>query len=519
MKSDDKKSYPRQSSKPLAEQLIDLAIILSRQSDINETLRIISEKLNSIFRAGLTSIILLNPQTQHTIRTVINDNEEPDSLLQHTLQMSIFGWVFKNNQSFLSEDIAKDYRFTENSFNELGYQAAVCAPLISENNIIGSILLLNKKGEIFATSDIIKSLNMFCAVAGPSLNNVQKIANLFKSHVPDSALISKYKPFGLLGKSSAFIQLLKSIDAAAQCDVRVLLEGQSGTGKELIAKAIHCLSERANQAFIAIDCGAVPSNLIESELFGYVKGSFTGATHDRKGLLEACNQGTLFLDEITNLPAELQSKLLRVLQENEFRRLGSNQPIKVDIRIITASSAPLFDMVKKNKFREDLYYRLYVYPITIPTLNERPEDISLLANYFLENFSKKHKKKLEFFAPSVIRFINTRSWPGNIRQLENFIERLVTLADPKAAIVDEALIPAEHLDEYNLQKSDFEAVESSGSLTERLLVYEKKLITAALDQNNWNQSKAARTLQISEGTIRQKMKKLNLKKPEQIIIR
>ena len=313
--------------------------------------------------------------------------------------------------------------------------------------------------------------------------------------------------------------MLKSIDAAAQCDVRVLLEGQSGTGKELIAKAIHCLSERANHEFIAIDCGAVPSNLIESELFGYVKGSFTGATHDRKGLLEACNQGTLFLDEITNLPAELQSKLLRVLQENEFRRLGSNQPIKVDIRIITASSAPLFDMVKENKFREDLYYRLYVYPITIPTLNERPEDISLLANYFLENFSKKHKKKLEFFAPSVIRFINTRSWPGNIRQLENFIERLVTLADPQAAIVDEALIPAEHLDEYNLQKSDFEAVESSGSLTERLLVYEKKLITAALEQNNWNQSKAARTLQISEGTIRQKMKKLNLKKPEQIIIR
>ena len=313
--------------------------------------------------------------------------------------------------------------------------------------------------------------------------------------------------------------MLKSIDAAAQCDVRVLLEGQSGTGKELIAKAIHCLSERANHEFIAIDCGAVPSNLIESELFGYVKGSFTGATHDRKGLLEACNQGTLFLDEITNLPAELQSKLLRVLQENEFRRLGSNQPIKVDIRIITASSAPLFDMVKENKFREVLYYRLYVYPITIPTLNERPEDISLLANYFLENFSKKHKKKLEFFAPSVIRFINTRSWPGNIRQLENFIERLVTLADPQAAIVDEALIPAEHLDEYNLQKSDFEAVESSGSLTERLLVYEKKLITAALEQNNWNQSKAARTLQISEGTIRQKMKKLNLKKPEQIIIR
>jgi len=239
----------------------------------------------------------------------------------------------------------------------------MCVALQCEGIVIGYLLVMNKcDGETFDEAAL-RLLEKMAAIAAPFLSNVPKIQEYFAAPLPEAALLNKYAPLGLLGKSKPFIELLKAVEAAAHCDVRVLLEGRTGTGKELVARAIHKLSERSAQPFIALDCGAIPPNLIESELFGHVKGAFTGATRDRTGLIAEANQGALFMDEIANLPLEMQAKLMRVLQEGEVRPVGSNRSHKVDVRIISASSLPLNDLVVQQKFREDLYYRLLVYPV------------------------------------------------------------------------------------------------------------------------------------------------------------
>jgi DNA-binding NtrC family response regulator len=306
--------------------------------------------------------------------------------------------------------------------------------------------------------------------------------------------------------------LLKAVEAAARCDVRVLLEGQSGTGKELIARAIHKLSTRKDHPFVAVDCGAIPENLAESELFGHMKGSFTGATQDHRGLIEEAHGGTLFMDEIANLRSDTQAKLLRVLQEGEFRPLGGNQPRKVDVRIISASSAPLQKLVGQHQFRQDLYFRLHVYPIHVPSLNERREDILPLADSFVCRFAQAQKKQTESFRGSLLQFMQRRKWLGNIRELENFIERLVTLAPPDMKVLDSTILPPELEKEFKTLVLSHQIPLSDKPLEESLAELEEQLIRKALAGNDWNQSRAARALHISERAMRYKMEKLGISK-------
>jgi transcriptional regulator with PAS, ATPase and Fis domain len=331
--------------------------------------------------------------------------------------------------------------------------------------------------------------------------------------LPEAALLSKYEPLGLLGKSKPFIELLKAIEAAARCDVRVLLEGRTGTGKELVARAIHKLSERSSQPFVAIDCGAIPQNLIESELFGHVKGAFTGATRDRSGLIAEANQGTLFMDEIANLPLEMQAKLMRVLQEGEVRPVGGNRSHKVDVRIISASSMPLRELVAQQKFREDLFYRLLVYPIPIPSLEERHEDISLLAEHFLKNFARQQRKSAQSFDETMLVFLEQRVWLGNIRELENFVERLVAFAPTEAIVLEASSLPPGIREEVERFQAAKTAGDSPRSLNARLQKYEEELLRQALTEHNWHQSRAAKALEIPEQTLRYKMNKLGIAKP------
>jgi len=349
-------------------------------------------------------------------------------------------------------------------------------------------------------------------VASPFLRNVQKIEAYFSQKIPEDTLLIKYKACGLLGKSKSFVELLRAIEAAAGSDTRVLLEGKSGTGKELVAKAIHDFSQRNAHKFVAIDCGAISENLIESELFGHVKGAFTGAMTSRTGLFEEANNGTLFMDEISNLPMELQAKLLRVLQENEIRPLGSNTTHQVNVRIISASSEPLRELVNQQKFREDLFYRLMVYPVMIPSLEERQADIPLLANHFIKLYSKQQNKQVERFDEPVIDFIKHHDWTGNIRELENFVERMVTLASKNQTQIDVGLLPSEFLDELKMMQKTRNKVRETRSLTEILNTQEKQIIHQTLVNHKWNQSSAAKTLGIDESTLRYKMKKFGIKK-------
>ncbi len=426
------------------ESLVELAQVLGQQNDYEEVLRLVVEKASNLVNSNAALIMMINPKTRNTIKTIYAERNIDD--VQHNfIHTNISGWVILNNSSLLSPDLKSDNRFRKKLFDKVEAKSAICVPFRVENIIIGTLLLLDNERERAFTDDDLSLIEKFSAVASPFLHCIQDLSQFFISPLPKQALLSKYTMLGLLGKSKKFIELLQSIEAAARCDVRILLEGESGTGKELVARAVHKLSTRNQNNFVAIDCGAIQPNLVESELFGHIKGAFTGASSNRKGLLEEANGGTLFMDEINNLPFDMQSKLLRVLQDEEVRPVGSNQSRKVNVRIITASSSSLQKLVIEKNFREDLYYRLNVYPIFVPSLNDRAEDIPFLADHFLKKFSLEQNKEIEGIHEEVLDYLKQRRWSGNIRELENLIERLVTLTTKKQKIIDRKILPPELL--------------------------------------------------------------------------
>ena len=293
------------------ESLIELASVLAKQNDYQETLRLVAENASSLMKAETTLIMMINPRTRETVKTLYKEVEQAEDEPYRFVHAYLSGWAIANNSGFLTENITEDSRFNKELFKDINLQSVMCVPFTVEGVVIGTLLVLNKfEKYIFSESDF-SFLEKFNAIVAPYLRDIQKIQQYFTTPLPQDTLLQKYEAHGLLGKSKKFIQLLQTIESAARCDVRVLLDGQSGTGKELIAKAIHHYSSRNSQNFVAIDCGAIPANLIESELFGHVKGTF-------------------FMDEINNLPMELQTKLLRFLQENEIRPVGGNETIKVE---------------------------------------------------------------------------------------------------------------------------------------------------------------------------------------------
>jgi Nif-specific regulatory protein len=501
-------------TRQILDSLFDLAALLSHQDDFDEILRLVSSRASELFKVKLASIIMINPQTQKTIKTIIRDGKKTDTNHHAFVQNNIVGWAIKNDQSFVSNNIKKDNRFKKQLFEESEIHSVMCAPIKTENTHIGYLVLMDKLKNKNFNDELLTILEKYVLICAPYLNKLQKIEEFFKTPIPEDTLLTKYETIGLFGKSKKYIELLKSIESAAKCDVRVLLDGQSGTGKELIAKAIHNLSSRVSNPFIAIDCGAIPENLIESELFGHVKGTFTGATTDRKGLFQEADMGTLYIDEIENLPINMQAKLLRVLQENEIRALGSNKSVKVNVRVIAASSTPLKSMVENQKFREDLFYRLHVYPIYVPTLNDRREDIPLLADIFLKKYSSQQGKKIEHFHRSILDYFYTKNWEGNIRELENFIERLVTLSPQEKKFFEIRDLPNEIQKEIKKLTQTPDTYIENKPLQDSVDEFEENIIRKTLKDNNWNQSKAARILNISEGTIRLKIKRLGINKSD-----
>jgi transcriptional regulator with GAF, ATPase, and Fis domain len=493
--------------------LIDLAYALSQQNHFEEILRLVAQRTAALLHGQTALIMMVNPQTRQTVKTVVREGREDQEVKYRAVQDQINGWIMKFNQPLLSQDIKNDPRFAKVKFGDLAIKSVVAVLLRIEGIVLGSLIVLNKRNDEVFNEDDLDYLDKIAVIAAPYLRNVQKIQQFFESPLPQAALLSKYEKLGLLGKSKKFVQLLQTIEAAARCDVRVLLEGESGTGKELIARAIHKFSSRSSHPFVAIDCGVIPAHLIESELFGHVKGAFTGAVADRKGLLEAADNGTLFMDEIVNLPMEVQSKFMRVLQEGEIRPLGSNKSRQVNVRIISASSRSLQKLVEAQQFREDLFYRLHVYPIYVPPLHERRPDIPLLANTFLKKFSQQQQKPLTHFSGNLLEFLQQRQWTGNIRELENFVERLVALSPPEAKILDHDILPPDIKKEFKKFKPALDEAYVSKSLEESLAEHEEQLIRRALIEHDWNQSQAARVLKIPVPTLRYKMNKLGIVKP------
>jgi two-component system response regulator AtoC len=313
---------------------------------------------------------------------------------------------------------------------------------------------------------------------------------------------ANYNFGNMVAKSKAMQDVFTLAAKVAQYNTTVLITGESGTGKELIAKGIHYSSDRMKKPLVAVNCGGIPENLLESELFGHVKGAFTGADRNKKGLFEEANTGTLFLDEIGELPLSLQVKLLRVLQEGEIRPVGDSKTMKTDVRIVAATSKNLQEEVKHGNFREDLFYRLNVMHIKLPALRERMEDLPILCQIFIQEFNRKFSKNINGIAPSAMSLLLRSTWPGNVRELENAIERAVVLAEDTILVPDNFshVLEPGSVDE---NKDDFL---NGFSLKEAQKVFEKKLIVKALRETKGNRTQAAKLLEISHPSLLSKMK-------------
>lgn len=318
-------------------------------------------------------------------------------------------------------------------------------------------------------------------------------------------ITGKQKCREIIGKSRRMKEILKIIDKVAGEDVAVLISGESGTGKEVIARAIHQKSNRANKPFVAVNCGAIPPDLLESELFGHEKGAFTSAVNRHIGKFEFANEGTIFLDDIANLPMAGQSKLLRVIQEREIMRIGSNKVIPIDVRIISSTNVDLEKTIKEDKFREDLYYRLRVVPIFTPPLRQRKEDIPLLFNYFLNKANVQLHKQIKGIRQDALDALMNYHWPGNVRELENLVDMLVVLCDKEEMTLQD--LPG------NILAVQYEASEFEGiSLKEALSQFETQFVLGIMKKTRWNQTEAAKLMGMHRNTLKLKLKEMGIEK-------
>ncbi len=336
-----------------------------------------------------------------------------------------------------------------------------------------------------------------------------KVARVFqiKELVNENQLLKhelhrQYDFSNIIGKSKKMENIFRMIRAVSETESTVLITGNSGTGKELVAKAIHFNSKRKNKPFIAVNCGAISETLIESELFGHKKGSFTGATYDKEGFIKAADEGTLFLDEVSEMPLNLQVKLLRVLQEKEFIPVGHTSPVKVNVRFIASTNRKLTDEIEKGKFREDLYYRLNVIEIRLPSLRERKDDIPLLADHFLNKYRREMSKNIKGFDHSAIRALMNHDWKGEVRELENVVERAVIFAGSDYISVDD-------LPEVILSQRGYSSA-SMGSLEDFMRKVERDFIVRVLEDNDYDKDKVAKALNLGLSTLYRKIKELDI---------
>jgi DNA-binding NtrC family response regulator len=339
------------------------------------------------------------------------------------------------------------------------------------------------------------------------LIKVKKLFEIRELHLENRILRKElqreYDYTNIIGKSPAITQIFEMIKAVSDTDSTVLISGNSGTGKELVAKALHYNSKRSNRPFIALNCGAISENLIESELFGHKKGAFTGAISDKEGFIKAAEGGTLFLDEISEMPPQLQVKLLRAIQEKEYTPVGTTVSLPVSVRFIASTNRNLQEQVAQGKFRDDLYYRLNVIEIHLPSLKERESDIPLLVDFFLDKYRKQMNKNILGISNDAMRALMNHEWKGEIRELENVMERAVIFCN-------EDFINVKHLPMQFQSETGPTDFSPSGSLDESVRRFEKEIITRALESNEFNKEKTAETLQVGLSTLYRKMKELNI---------
>ncbi|OGC06387.1 hypothetical protein A2V82_16095 [candidate division KSB1 bacterium RBG_16_48_16] len=483
-----------------------LAQMVISSMDFDMMLQTILHEAMQMAGAEKGAVLSLSDEKNRPMQTLFKTAEHSQHSLDSAFSDLIGGWVLKNRTPLLLDHFAQDSRFVQARTWFSDVRAVLAVPMFVREEIIGILILTRSESFSQNELELMKIVSTQCAQL---LENARNYRHVFRENQQLRMEIERrYDYHGLVGNSPKMQQLYALLQRVIPGEARVLLEGESGTGKELLARIIHYNGPRKEKSFIAVDCGALPETLLESEFFGHVKGAFTGAIADKKGLFECADGGTLFLDEIGNTNPVFQAKLLRAVQEGEIKPVGSEQVRKVDVRIIAATSGRLYEKVKAGEFREDLYYRLNVLNLHLPPLRERMEDIPLLASHFLTKFAIKTKKNCRGFSPKVMRILEKYDWPGNIRELENVIERAVALADASDENISVELLP-ENLTLFH--NGSLLLPDNHANLPQAMEALERYMISDALRHCSGNRTSSADRLGITRQTLISKIKKYALK--------
>jgi Nif-specific regulatory protein len=486
--------------------------INSKFTDLHSLLTQILESATELCHGEASSLMLLDKETKELyFEVALGSKSSEITNFKIKLNEGIAGWVATHNKSLIVNDVENDQRHSKKIPKQIGYPSKnmLAVPMRIKDECIGVIELLNKTGDNFFTQDDLDWLEIFANQAALAIQNAKSFE---KAQVEIDLLqteLSKNKGFHtLITKSPVILEKLEMIDRVAQTDSSVLILGESGVGKELFAEQIHLRSPRNNAPFIRVNCAALPESLLESELFGHIKGAFTNAIQNRQGRFELADGGTIFLDEIGDLPLSLQVKLLRVIQQKTFEKVGSDTSVTVDVRILTATNRDIEAMVEKGEFRSDLYYRINVLPIYIPPLRQRQEDIPELANYFLKKYQAETKKQFKGFSNDAIEYMLSYSWPGNIRELENSVERACVIAKGSLIQKDDLFLRTTALIAEPVEEGEGRV---NRNLKNALNHFKVRFIQKVLEENNWNQTEAAKTLDIQRTYLSRLIKDLSIK--------
>jgi Nif-specific regulatory protein len=515
-------------STPDADRLLllyELGCAFAERIELDELIPLVISKCRDVLDAEGGSVLLLDAATNEFVFPYVAEQNPEAAARLATMRVpaesSIAGAVVRDGRPIRVDDPHADTRFYSEVDRRTGVRTGslLAAPLRARHGTIGVIEVVNRRGGGAFTDDDLAFLDALAGSVAVAIENArlydQVKASEERLRTQVVALrrdLARHDRFTeIMGTGPAMAEVFRLMESAAASPISVLIEGETGTGKELVAKAIHRESVRADGAFLAVNCAAFQETLLESELFGHRRGAFTGALQDRRGLFEAADKGTIFLDEVGEMPAAMQAKLLRVLEQGEVVPVGDTRPRKVDVRVVSATNRNLAAEVAARRFREDLYYRLVAFPVRLPPLRARREDVPLLAHGFIAGAAERHTKRVDGIEPAALECLVRFDWPGNVRELRNEIERAVALVrdgEPigvshlSARLVDGVAAPPDAIEAL---------ARGAGSLLRARASFEARYIAEVLRQQQGNVSRAAKVLGLSRVMLQRKMKAYGLR--------
>lgn len=491
------------------ETLIEInTLINTNYTDVKMLLTRILESATKLTSGEASSLLLVNPENNKLYFEIALGSKGAD-VKRFSLNMGegIAGWVAERNTSLIVNDVANDERFYSDISKQIGFptNSILAVPMRVKDRCVGVLEIVNKIDHKPFNQDDLQWLEVFATQAALAVQNAhsyQRVQNEVYFLQDQIQYVKGYHTF--IGSSKVIQEKLAVAKKVAETSSSVLILGESGVGKELFAEQIHLNSSRSDDPFVRVNCAALPEHLLESELFGHVKGAFTDATADRRGRFELADGGTIFLDEVGDVPLNLQAKLLRVLQEKTFEKVGSSDPVKVDVRIIAATNKDIENELAEGRFRQDLYYRLNVLPLYVPPLRERKDDIPELIEFFLKRINHETKKQIRGFTSAAIEALLSYSWPGNVRELENVVERAVVICS------DEYIEPKDLI--LSTSGSADDGSYAGKKLKEAINLFKRHYIQESLEMNSWSQTRTAKVLGIQRTYLSRLIKELDINK-------